>query len=56
LVLWAGADMAGLKIAPGYYQDSQGAMRWWDGQQWTPQAQRAEPLPQTLTSAPNDKQ
>ena len=47
--------MAGLKIAPGYYQDSQGAMRWWDGQQWTPQAQRAEPLPQTLTSAPNDK-
>jgi hypothetical protein len=48
--------MAGLKIAPGYYQDSQGAMGWWDGQQWTPQAQRAEPLPQTLTSAPNDKQ
>lgn len=47
--------MAGLKIAPGYYQDSQGAVRWWDGRQWTHQAQQAEPLPQTLTSAPNDK-
>jgi TM2 domain-containing membrane protein YozV len=47
--------MAGLNFAPGYYQDSQGAMRWWDGQQWTPQAQQAEPLPRTLTSAPNDK-
>jgi TM2 domain-containing membrane protein YozV len=50
--------MAGLNIAPGYYHDSRGAMRWWDGQQWAPQVQQSEPQPQTeqpLTSAPNDK-
>jgi Protein of unknown function (DUF2510) len=22
-------------IAPGYYPDGQGQMRWWDGHQWT---------------------
>jgi hypothetical protein len=28
--------MSGMNIAPGYYQDNQGVMRWWDSWQWTP--------------------
>jgi TM2 domain-containing membrane protein YozV len=41
--------MSGMNIAPGYYQDGQGAMRWWDGQQWTPQVQLQQSGPPPLT-------
>lgn len=29
---------------PGYYPDSNGAMRWWDGSQWTDRIQPAAPV------------
>jgi hypothetical protein len=30
------------KLPPGFYQDAQGATRWWDGEKWTDQPQVVE--------------
>lgn len=33
----------GPQLPPGYYQDAQGTMRWWDGSGWTQQTQQSAP-------------
>lgn len=33
------------EIAPGWYDDGHGALRWWDGQQWT---EHVQPQPQGM--------
>src|SRR5688572_29281016 len=35
---------------PGWYDDGRGALRWWDGAQWTEHVQTPDPEPET----PND--
>jgi Protein of unknown function (DUF2510) len=35
-LLAVGGPLSARNISPGYCQDNQGAMRWWDGGQWTP--------------------
>lgn len=32
-------------VAPGWYPDQQGVVRWWDGQQWGQQAPAQQPVP-----------
>ncbi|HAM13667.1 MAG: hypothetical protein DSY74_05125 [Actinobacteria bacterium] len=52
-------------IAPGWYDDGHGALRWWDGQQWTEHVQphpqgmpdpwqrpRTTPAPETSSQSP----
>jgi hypothetical protein len=41
--------MAGLNVSPGYYQDSHGAMRWWDGQHWTHHVIPPRPVPHPVS-------
>lgn len=37
--------------APGWYPDQQGALRWWDGQQWTAHTQPANaPVQQVVVN------
>ena len=31
--------------APGWYDDGRGALRWWDGTQWTEHVQTPDPEP-----------
>src|SRR4051794_9629827 len=39
-----------MTTAPGWYDDGHGAMRWWDGANWTEHV--AEPDPEPMTEQP----
>lgn len=39
---------------PGWYDDGRGALRWWDGQQWTEHVQTPDPDP--AVDAPAEEQ
>jgi Protein of unknown function (DUF2510) len=36
---------------PGWYDDGRGALRWWDGAQWTEHVQAPDPEPETTDAA-----
>ena len=36
---------------PGWYDDERGALRWWDGAQWTEHVQTPDPEPETTDAA-----
>ncbi len=48
----AGESSAG-RPGPGWYQDVSGALRWWDGADWTERVQMDVPLPTAQRLPPN---
>jgi hypothetical protein len=45
-----------MATAPGWYDDGHGALRWWDGSQWTEHVAQPDPEPAEAGDAPTEAQ